>query len=252
MVMQLVERSRGVNAGRSLTARQPLVRHQTAEAQVEGSGTLDVTYIVSRFLGLEPSYSLDVCFLENAFPQATTSSSCSRLTAQPVRRGLCLAGAKDPSNFSYTIAAARRSEQRKLLCFVKLADFVICDTLHNLLLDSERDLLAFAAPAPPPPLDKLDQQLALAQLTPADRKAAEEAAEAALPVPLCEVQVRADCVCAHSHDSRTRGSIHSRTGGSILCRCCWTETACSLRRRRRSTRPRWTSWCAGSWRRCAR
>jgi dynein heavy chain len=29
------------------------------------------------------------------------------------------------------VAAARRSEQRKLLCFVKMADYMICDTLHE-------------------------------------------------------------------------------------------------------------------------
>jgi dynein heavy chain len=103
------------------------------------------------------------------------------------------AGAKDPSNFSYTIAAARRSEQRKLLCFVKLADFVICDTLHNLLLDSERDLLAFCRPAPTPVRELTDaDREAMAAMSPAERKEAEEAHAASMPVPLCEVQVLLD------------------------------------------------------------
>eukprot|EP00232_Nephroselmis_pyriformis_P011415 CAMPEP_0182884162 /NCGR_PEP_ID=MMETSP0034_2-20130328/18822_1 /TAXON_ID=156128 /ORGANISM="Nephroselmis pyriformis, Strain CCMP717" /LENGTH=443 /DNA_ID=CAMNT_0025017337 /DNA_START=79 /DNA_END=1407 /DNA_ORIENTATION=+ len=49
-------------------------------------------------------------------------------------------------NYSYTIAAARRSEQRKLLCFVKLADYMICDTLHDLLVESMSDIFNAVQP----------------------------------------------------------------------------------------------------------
>jgi len=121
-------------------------------------------------------------------------SRTSRINLPLCSAWLCLsAGAKDPSNFSYTIAAARRSEQRKLLCFVKLADFVICDTLHNLLLDSERDLLAFSRPEPSPVQELTEEDReAMAAMSAAERKEAEEAYAASLPVPLCEVQVRVD------------------------------------------------------------
>ncbi|GFR44385.1 hypothetical protein Agub_g5605 [Astrephomene gubernaculifera] len=45
------------------------------------------------------------------------------------------------SDFAYTIAAARRSEQRRLLNFIRLADYMVCDTLHSVLLESLRELL---------------------------------------------------------------------------------------------------------------
>ena len=45
------------------------------------------------------------------------------------------------SSYSYTIAAARRSEQRKLQSFVKLIDYMICDTLRDVLVESVSDML---------------------------------------------------------------------------------------------------------------
>ncbi len=44
------------------------------------------------------------------------------------------------SDFAYTIAAARRSEQRRLLSFIRLSDYMVCDTLHSVLLESLREL----------------------------------------------------------------------------------------------------------------
>eukprot|EP00854_Cymbomonas_tetramitiformis_P003966 gene3966-4937_t len=84
------------------------------------------------------------------------------------------AGGKDANNYSYTIAAARRSEQRKLLCFVKLADYMICDTLHNLLIDSVSDILTVTAP-PPEPEVVMDEEAAAAEAEAAAAKAEEEA-----------------------------------------------------------------------------
>ena len=34
------------------------------------------------------------------------------------------------SDFAYTVAAARRSEQRRILSFVRMSDYMICDTLQ--------------------------------------------------------------------------------------------------------------------------
>ncbi|KAG2448089.1 hypothetical protein HYH02_007114 [Chlamydomonas schloesseri] len=53
------------------------------------------------------------------------------------------------SDFAYTIAAARRSEQRRLLNFIRLADYMVCDTLHSVLLESLRELLAGTRPKRP-------------------------------------------------------------------------------------------------------
>ena len=45
------------------------------------------------------------------------------------------------NQFSYAITAARRSEQRRLLNYIRLADYMVCDTLHVLLVDSVSDIL---------------------------------------------------------------------------------------------------------------
>jgi hypothetical protein len=43
--------------------------------------------------------------------------------------------------FSYTMAAARRTERRRLISFVQLADYVVSDMLHTLLLTSAQEVL---------------------------------------------------------------------------------------------------------------
>lgn len=44
------------------------------------------------------------------------------------------------SDFAYTIAAARRSEQRRLLAFIRMSDYRICDTLHGILLETAHEV----------------------------------------------------------------------------------------------------------------
>lgn len=51
--------------------------------------------------------------------------------------------AEASATFSYAITAARRSEQRRLLNYIRLADFMICDTLRLLLIDSIGDMLGW-------------------------------------------------------------------------------------------------------------
>ena len=46
------------------------------------------------------------------------------------------------SDFAYTVAAARRSEQRRILSFIRMADYMVCDTLQTILLESVREVLA--------------------------------------------------------------------------------------------------------------
>ena len=48
---------------------------------------------------------------------------------------------KKEEEFSYAITAARRSEQRKLLNFIRLVDYMICDTLQMLLTKSISGML---------------------------------------------------------------------------------------------------------------
>lgn len=48
----------------------------------------------------------------------------------------------DGERFSYAITAARRSEQRKLLNFIRLADYMLCGSLHSLLIESIQEILA--------------------------------------------------------------------------------------------------------------
>ncbi|XRB21521.1 dynein axonemal heavy chain [Pseudoscourfieldia marina] len=45
------------------------------------------------------------------------------------------------SDFAFTIAATRRSEQRKLVHFVRMVDFMICNTLSSMLHESVYDVL---------------------------------------------------------------------------------------------------------------
>ncbi|GLC55095.1 hypothetical protein PLESTB_000943200 [Pleodorina starrii] len=53
--------------------------------------------------------------------------------------------------FGYALNAARRSYKRRIHAFVRLMDYMICDALHELLMDSTSDLLAALSPRPPPP-----------------------------------------------------------------------------------------------------
>eukprot|EP01048_Picozoa_sp_COSAG05_P020328 COSAG05_NODE_3428_length_2072_cov_3.125697_2_plen_259_part_01 len=46
-------------------------------------------------------------------------------------------------HFSYTVLAAKRAEHRKLHHFIRLADYVIRDTLHTMVVTSAHDLLQF-------------------------------------------------------------------------------------------------------------
>ena len=54
----------------------------------------------------------------------------------------------ESAQYAYTVAAARRSEQRKLLCFVKMSDYMICDTLHEVLTESVSDILRATGQCP--------------------------------------------------------------------------------------------------------
>mmetsp|Transcript_3151 Transcript_3151/g.13662 ORF Transcript_3151/g.13662 Transcript_3151/m.13662 type:complete len:4229 (-) Transcript_3151:2367-15053(-) len=72
-------------------------------------------------------------------------------------------GSEDAAQYAYTVAATRRTEQRRCLTFVKLMDYVMCDTMHDMLLDSVNDVLSatkqceedqFEMPKPPHRLHK--------------------------------------------------------------------------------------------------
>ena len=52
-----------------------------------------------------------------------------------------MTGKDEAEEFSYAITAARRSEQRKLLNFIRLVDYMVCDTLHLLLSNSISGML---------------------------------------------------------------------------------------------------------------
>jgi dynein heavy chain len=49
-------------------------------------------------------------------------------------------------DYAYTMAAAYRSEQRRLLSFLRMADFMLCDTLQTILLASVGEMLAILQP----------------------------------------------------------------------------------------------------------
>lgn len=76
-----------------------------------------------------------------------------RHAAAPAAATLCICGEQrscengGSRGFIYTAAAAHRSEQRRLLCFVRMADLMMCDCLRSVLLASLRDVLAALAPA---------------------------------------------------------------------------------------------------------
>jgi hypothetical protein len=50
--------------------------------------------------------------------------------------------------YAYTMAAAYRSEQRRLLSFLRMADFMMCDTLQTILVQSVSEMLSALEPAP--------------------------------------------------------------------------------------------------------
>jgi dynein heavy chain len=50
-------------------------------------------------------------------------------------------------DYAYTMAAAYRSEQRRLLSFIRMSDFMMCDTLHTVLVESVREVLESVRPA---------------------------------------------------------------------------------------------------------
>jgi hypothetical protein len=49
--------------------------------------------------------------------------------------------------FAYTMAAAYRTEQRRLLNFIRMADFIMCDTLHSILIQTMQEVLDMVQPA---------------------------------------------------------------------------------------------------------
>lgn len=49
--------------------------------------------------------------------------------------------------YAYTMAAAYRSEQRRLLSFLRMADFMMCDTLQTVLVQSVSEMLAALEPS---------------------------------------------------------------------------------------------------------
>ncbi|KAJ9531588.1 hypothetical protein QJQ45_014947, partial [Haematococcus lacustris] len=63
---------------------------------------------------------------------------------------------KDPADsdaargWLYTIAATRRSEQRRLLAYIRMSDYMVCATLRTVLLETVRELLAAVCHQPPP------------------------------------------------------------------------------------------------------
>lgn len=71
------------------------------------------------------------------------ASTCLRSpNTFPGHHMLCL------QEYAYTMAAAYRSEQRRLLSFLRMADFVMCDTLQTILVQSMSDMLSALEPAP--------------------------------------------------------------------------------------------------------
>lgn len=53
--------------------------------------------------------------------------------------------------FSYAITVAKRAEQKRILSFIHLADYMIANALHRILIDSMQDMLRILAPPKPPP-----------------------------------------------------------------------------------------------------
>lgn len=49
--------------------------------------------------------------------------------------------------YAYTMAAAYRSEQRRLLSFLRMADFMMCDTLQTILVQSVSEMLSALEPS---------------------------------------------------------------------------------------------------------
>ena len=91
---------------------------------------------------------------------ATVDAACQR-ALNDMEKGLSdfFGGKKSGAEeYGYTVTATRRTEQRRLLSFIKLLDYMICDTLRVVLTDSMTHFLAvtrqcteeqFEMPLPP-------------------------------------------------------------------------------------------------------
>eukprot|EP00873_Tetraselmis_striata_P045243 jgi/Tetstr1/465507/TSEL_010176.t1 len=55
------------------------------------------------------------------------------------------------TDYAYTVAAAQRSEQRRLVNYIKMSDYVVSSSLQTMLLETVRDILTYTKPAPRPP-----------------------------------------------------------------------------------------------------
>ena len=53
------------------------------------------------------------------------------------------------TDYAYTVAAAQRSEQRRLINYVKMSDYVVSSSLQTMLLESMKDILSYTCPEEP-------------------------------------------------------------------------------------------------------
>jgi dynein heavy chain len=66
-----------------------------------------------------------------------------------VEDGLEEAEVPEPqTDYAYTVAAAQRSEQRRLINYIKMSDYVVSSSLQTMLLETVRDILTYTKPEP--------------------------------------------------------------------------------------------------------
>ncbi|QDZ24237.1 heavy chain of dynein [Chloropicon primus] len=73
---------------------------------------------------------------ERLFGKGSEQEGDFLATATEKKMGKNTQRIEDENKFSYAITAAKRSEQRKLFNYIRLADYMICDTLHDVLIGS--------------------------------------------------------------------------------------------------------------------
>ena len=87
---------------------------------VEGSCSAAIEILEERLFGKGSE-------MDGDFLATTTEKKMGKAQTQRI---------EDDNKFSYAITAAKRSEQRKLFNYIRLADYMICDTLHDVLIAS--------------------------------------------------------------------------------------------------------------------
>eukprot|EP00879_Flechtneria_rotunda_P011573 GHRR01012088.1.p1 GENE.GHRR01012088.1~~GHRR01012088.1.p1 ORF type:complete len:1024 (+),score=420.33 GHRR01012088.1:512-3583(+) len=130
----------------ALVHLQQQLESLTAKSDLE-SGTKDAGLLSMTGATAKLSSAMQSQLLANTASTRSNGALGNGMNATSTS-GSKAADGKPVQDYAYTKAAAYRSEQRRLLCLIRMADFMMCDTLRSILLDSLQEVLQAVQPAP--------------------------------------------------------------------------------------------------------